>query len=146
MDWRKEGFVISNSKGKPLSQTNLVRRDFRSLLKRLGIEKQGFHGFRRFRCTWLRRNQVSEDLLKYWLGHAPPGCDRPLFQGLRGRKLQTHGQRKSGPRLSAKISGAPGATRTPDLVLRRHTLYPTELQARGWFRARSAKSVQAEQF
>jgi integrase len=71
MDWRKEGFVISNSKGKPLSQTNLVRRDFRSLLKRLGIEKQGFHGFRRFRRTWLRRNQVSEDLLKYWLGHAP---------------------------------------------------------------------------
>ena len=27
-------------------------------------------------------------------------------------------------------SGAPGAIRTPDLVLRRHTLYPAELRAR----------------
>jgi integrase len=68
---RKEGFVFQNSLGGPLSQTNVVRRSFHPLLKRLGIEKQGFHGFRRFRCTWLRRNQVSEDLVKYWLGHAP---------------------------------------------------------------------------
>ena len=28
------------------------------------------------------------------------------------------------------INGAPGAIRTPDLVLRRHTLYPAELRAR----------------
>src|SRR6202043_3648374 len=27
------------------------------------------------------------------------------------------------------ISGAPGGVRTPDLVLRRHTLYPSELRA-----------------
>jgi hypothetical protein len=29
-----------------------------------------------------------------------------------------------------KTSGAPGEVRTPDLVLRRHTLYPSELRAR----------------
>ena len=31
---------------------------------------------------------------------------------------------------SNEISGAPGATRTPDLWFRRPALYPTELQAR----------------
>ena len=31
--------------------------------------------------------------------------------------------------LPTLISGAPGGVRTPDLVLRRHTLYPSELRA-----------------
>jgi hypothetical protein len=30
------------------------------------------------------------------------------------------------------VSGAPGETRTPDPLLRRQTLYPTELRAHGW--------------
>lgn len=67
---RSSGLLFRNNLGRLMSQTNTLRRDFHPLLKRLGIEKQGFHGFRRFRCTWLRRNSVSEDLLKYWLGHA----------------------------------------------------------------------------
>jgi hypothetical protein len=29
-----------------------------------------------------------------------------------------------------ELSGAPGVTRTPDLLVRSQTLYPTELQAR----------------
>lgn len=70
VDGRSNGLLFRNGLGKLMSQTNTLRRDFHPLLKRLGIEKQGFHGFRRFRCTWLRRNSVSEDLLKYWLGHA----------------------------------------------------------------------------
>src|SRR5258708_37704730 len=32
---------------------------------------------------------------------------------------------------SREISGAPGGTRTPDPLLRRQTLYPAELRARG---------------
>jgi integrase len=66
----RNGLVFRNANGNLMSQTNTLRREFHPLLKRLGIEKQGFHGFRRFRCTWLRRNAVSEDLVKYWLGHA----------------------------------------------------------------------------
>jgi hypothetical protein len=33
---------------------------------------------------------------------------------------------------SREISGAPGETRTPDPLLRRQTLFPTELRARCW--------------
>jgi integrase len=32
--------------------------------------KAGFHAFRRFRTTWLRKNRTSEDLIRFWLGHA----------------------------------------------------------------------------
>jgi integrase len=30
----------------------------------------GFHCFRRFRTTWLRKNRVQEDLVRFWLGHS----------------------------------------------------------------------------
>lgn len=30
----------------------------------------GFHAFRRFRASVLRKERVPEDLLKFWLGHA----------------------------------------------------------------------------
>jgi integrase len=67
---RTEGFVFRNQNGKPFSQTNLLRRKFHPLLKQLGIEKQGYHGFRRYRCTWLRKRQCPEDILRFWLGHS----------------------------------------------------------------------------
>jgi hypothetical protein len=31
----------------------------------------GFHAFRRFRMTWLRKNLVPRDLELLWMGHAP---------------------------------------------------------------------------
>jgi len=30
----------------------------------------GFHAFRRFRLTWLRKNGTRRDLERYWMGHA----------------------------------------------------------------------------
>jgi integrase len=41
------------------------------VLEILEIQKQGFHGFRRFRVTHLRKSRTPEDLIKFWLGHAP---------------------------------------------------------------------------
>jgi integrase len=34
----------------------------------------GFHCFRRFRTTWLRKNRVQEDLVRFWLGHSEKDC------------------------------------------------------------------------
>lgn len=67
---RKSGLLFSNRAGKPLSQTNLVRRSLHPILKELGVEQTGFHAMRRFRATWLRKSQAPEDLIKFWLGHA----------------------------------------------------------------------------
>jgi hypothetical protein len=31
--------------------------------------KAGFHTFRRYRLTWLRKNRVRADLERFWIGH-----------------------------------------------------------------------------
>lgn len=68
---RKQGFVFRVSSGRPLGQTNLLRRELKPLLDELGIERKGFHAFRRFRNTYLRNHAACPDgLLKMWMGHA----------------------------------------------------------------------------
>jgi integrase len=67
---RTSGFLFMNRQGKFLSQTNLLRRGLHPALKKLGQPKAGFHAFRRFRTTWLRKNRTPEDLIRFWLGHA----------------------------------------------------------------------------
>jgi integrase len=68
---RTTGYVFQNEAGGALYQSNFLRRSLHSILKTLEIERQGFHGFRRFRVTHLRKQRAPEDLLKYWIGHAP---------------------------------------------------------------------------
>jgi integrase len=36
----------------------------------MGHDKCGFHAFRRFRVTLLRKQRVPEDLIRFWTGHA----------------------------------------------------------------------------
>jgi integrase len=67
---RQSGLVFANRVGKPLSQTNVVRRSLHPILKQLGAEQTGFHAMRRFRTTWLRKQRAPEDLIRFWLGHA----------------------------------------------------------------------------
>ena len=67
---RSSGFVFQNRRGKYLSQTNLLRRGLHPALKKLEQPKAGFHAFRRYRTTWLRKNRTPEDLIRFWLGHA----------------------------------------------------------------------------
>ena len=67
---RKSGLLFTNRTGKPLSQTNLLRRSLHPILAELSIGKAGFHAMRRFRTTWLRKQRSPEDLIKFWLGHA----------------------------------------------------------------------------
>jgi integrase len=67
---RTTGFIFQTSGGKPVTQTNLLRREFHPLLEDLGISKRGFHCFRRFRNTYLRKSNCPDGLLKFWMGHA----------------------------------------------------------------------------
>jgi integrase len=67
---RKSGLIFANGAGKPLSQTNVVRRSLHPILEELGVPKTGFHAMRRFRATWLRKQRTPEDLIRFWLGHA----------------------------------------------------------------------------
>ncbi|HEU5409171.1 MAG TPA: site-specific integrase [Nitrospira sp.] len=67
---RQAGLLFVNTIGKPLSQTNVLRRSLHPILTELGAPKAGFHAMRRFRTTWLRKQRAPEDLIKFWLGHA----------------------------------------------------------------------------
>jgi integrase len=92
---RKSGLLFKTKSGKPLSQSNIIRRHLHPLLKELGITRTGFHAFRRFRTTWLRKLGAPEDLVKLWLGHAEVSIYRPLQQdqdgcGIPAEKNRTH--------------------------------------------------------
>jgi integrase len=67
---RQPGFLFANKSGKPLSQTNLLRRSLHPILESAEVAKAGFHAMRRYRTTWLRKQRAPEDLIKFWLGHA----------------------------------------------------------------------------
>ena len=64
----RTGYLFGN--GVPPSESS-----FRDRLSKAGI--QGFHAFRRWRTTWLRKNRVQEDLVRFWLGHS----DRSITDG-----------------------------------------------------------------
>jgi integrase len=67
---RMSGLLFSTASGKPISQTNILKRSLHPILKELQREKAGFHSFRRYRVTHLRKNRVPEDVLRFWIGHA----------------------------------------------------------------------------
>lgn len=69
-DLSKSTYLFQTSRGKPLSHRNILRDSLHPLLKKIGREKCGFHIFRRFRSSWIRKNRVPWDLEKFWMGHA----------------------------------------------------------------------------
>jgi integrase len=67
---RTNGFLFKNSEGKPLAQSNVLRRNLHPVLNALEVPKSGFHSFRRFRATHLSKTRVPESLVKFWMGHS----------------------------------------------------------------------------
>jgi integrase len=67
---RRSGFVFCTSVGTPFARSNVLRRSLHRILREMGREKCGFHAFRRYRVTLLRKLRVPEDLLRFWIGHA----------------------------------------------------------------------------
>jgi integrase len=78
---RTSGLLFCTRRGKPLSQSNIVRRHLHPALKELGYinpytgtHKAGNHAFRRFRNTYLRNHtNCPPGLRKYWLGWSRHG-------------------------------------------------------------------------
>jgi integrase len=58
------GYLFATALGKPLQQRNVLR-----VLH--SAKRVGFHAFRRFRLTWLRKKGAPKDLERFWMGHAP---------------------------------------------------------------------------
>ena len=54
---RQSGFLFQNASGKPIWQIDMLRRRLHAILAAKGLEKRGFHAFRRFRLTHLVQNE-----------------------------------------------------------------------------------------
>jgi len=67
---RRSGFVFHNGSGDPLNQ-RIALDQLHDVLSKIGVEPCGFHAFRRFRNTHLRKAHVPDRLTQYWMGHAP---------------------------------------------------------------------------
>jgi integrase len=66
---RKSGFIFRVANGSALWQSNILRHSLHPILAAIGRENAGFHAFRRFRVTHLRKQGCPEDLLRFWIGH-----------------------------------------------------------------------------
>jgi hypothetical protein len=62
----------------PYLYGNLADDWFDPRLEKLGLYQEGlgWHAFRRFRNTWLRKQRLQEDLRKFWFGHKPGKAER----------------------------------------------------------------------
>lgn len=66
---RTSGYIFCTGNGKPLGQSNILRRSLHPVLEKLGIKRCGFHAFRRFRNTFLRNyTSCPNGLRNFWLG------------------------------------------------------------------------------
>jgi integrase len=71
---RKSGYTFGSRNGKPLGQSNVLRRSLHPVLSELGIKRCGFHAFRRFRNTSLRNyTSCPNGLRNFWLGWSDKG-------------------------------------------------------------------------
>jgi integrase len=48
---RKTGLLFQTENGRPLLQSNIIRRSLHPILEKMGRAKAGFHSFRRYRVT-----------------------------------------------------------------------------------------------
>lgn len=58
--------------GKPLHSHNVVRRDFREVMKRAGVPRITFHDLRHAHASYLARAGVPPKVAQERLGHATP--------------------------------------------------------------------------
>lgn len=71
---RKAGLLFQTCNGKPLGQSNILRRHLHPALEEVGFEKAGAHSFRRFRTTYLRNYaNCPESITNFWLGWGSNG-------------------------------------------------------------------------
>ena len=106
---RTSGFLFRNKNGNSFSQTNLLRRGLHPALKKLGQPKAGFHAFRRFRTTWLRKNRTPEDFIRFWLGHA----DESVTDGYSKLREDVEYRREVADKIGLGFEISP---QTPDVV------------------------------
>jgi integrase len=66
---RRSGLLFPSKNNEPLRHSNVLRRHLHPLLRQLGIEQAGLHGFRHGRVSYLIEQNTPVDAIKVWIGH-----------------------------------------------------------------------------
>jgi len=75
----RTGLLFPTSTGRAHNPSKVRNRMLYPVLKEMGVAQTGFHGFRRFRATHLRKQQAPESLIKSWLGHSAKSSVTDLY-------------------------------------------------------------------
>ena len=75
----QKSLLFPTSTGRAHSHSNARNRMLYPVLKKMGVAQTGFHGFRRFRATHLRKQQAPESLIKSWLGRSAKSSVTDLY-------------------------------------------------------------------
>ena len=75
----RTGLLFPTSTGRAHNHSNVRNRMLYPVLKEMGVTKTGFHGFRRFRATHLRKKVAPESLIKAWFGHSAKSSVTDLY-------------------------------------------------------------------
>ena len=69
----KSGLILRTENNTPFLYGNLQDHWLDPRLRKLGLSQPGggWHQFKRFRNSWLRKQRCQEDVRKFWLAHKP---------------------------------------------------------------------------
>jgi integrase len=79
-DWDDQDLVFPNHVGRPMSQANLLRRDFYPLLESAGLPRIRFHDLRHTAATLLLGQNINTKVVSEMLGHSRVGVTMDLYQ------------------------------------------------------------------
>jgi integrase len=98
---RPTGLVFQTKGEQPLSQSNIIKRNWHPALRKLEVpDVGGFHMLRRFRISHLRKMRVPESLIRAWLGHSNKSVTDDYDKSARDAEWNREVAEKVGPGFS----------------------------------------------
>jgi integrase len=78
-EYQPRDLIFCQPNGKPLRANNIVRRDFKWVLKRAGVPQIRFHDLRHCHATLLLRQGVHPKVVQERLGHSTPAFTLQVY-------------------------------------------------------------------
>jgi integrase len=95
-EYQDHDLIFCQPNGKPLRANNIVRRDFRRVLKRASLPQIRFHDLRHCHATLLLRQGVHPKVVQERLGHSTPAFTLQVYShvlpGLQAEAAEALGQ------------------------------------------------------
>jgi integrase len=96
-EYQDHDLIFCQPNGKPMRANNIVRRDFKGVLKRAGLPRIRFHDLRHAHATLLLRQGVHPKVVQERLGHSTPAFTLQVYShvlpGMQEEAAEALGQR-----------------------------------------------------